>query len=172
MTADTPVPMNARARLSRGGRIALLASLALNVLFLGGFVSALVRHGGGQPMRNGNGNNGLGAYVQTLPADRSREISRRLNDKRQALGGLRREARTARDEAFATLSADPFDQERFVAAQKRLIEVEHRQRLGQLEILADIASAMTADERRAFLNWRKDAQQPAASVVTTPPPKP
>ena len=172
MTADTPVPMNARARLSRGGRIALLASLALNALFIGVFVSAFVRHGGGPPARNSNGINGLGAYVQTLPADRSRDISRRSNDKRQAIGGLRREVRAARDEAFATLSADPFDQERFVAAQKRLIEVEHRQRLGQLEILADIASAMTADERRAFLNWRKDAQQPAASVVTTPPPKP
>ena len=169
MPDNTPAPSPPR---SRGARIALIASLAVNALFVGGLVSALVRHGGGPhgPL-NGNGPNGLGAYVSTLPAERGRAISAKINDKRQALGPLRREVRQARDDALGALAAEPFDKDKFALAQKHLMELENRQRLGQLDILAEIANSMTPDERRAFINWRGQAQRPgpATSIAITPP---
>ena len=173
MPDNTPSPSLPR---SRSARLSLIASLALNALFVGGLLSALVRHGGGpHGPPNGNGANGLGAYVSTLPVERSRAISAKTNDKRQAMGPLRREVRQARDDALGAIAAEPFDKEKFVLAQKHLMELENRQRLGQVDILAEIAGSMTADERRAFINWRGQAQRlgPATSIAVTPPaPKP
>ena len=103
MPADTTIQLPTSARPSRSGRIALLLSLALNALFIGGFVSALVRHGGGSPPRNNAGAGGLGNYVLTLPPDRNREISRRVTDKRQAMGALISAANRSTT-VFSTLS--------------------------------------------------------------------
>lgn len=170
VTKEVDIPAPKRSRV-RGGRVALIASLSVNALFVGGLLSALVRHGGGpHGPPNGNAINGLGGYVATMPAERSRAISSKISDRRQALGPLRREVRQARDDALATLTAEPFDKDRFVSAQRRLIELENRQRLGQLDILAEIAGSMTADERRAYMDWRGQARRPATSIAVTPPP--
>ena len=155
MSVDQPVSMQQGSQSPRGTRLALLASLALNTLLVGGLVSAFVRYGPsafGAPGPTSQRN--LGAYVSTLPAERGDAIMRRVGEKRRALGPTRRELRTAREDALAALTSEPFDKDRFLAAQTRLIEVEHAQRLGQRDVLAEIAGSMTPEERRAYVRWR------------------
>ena len=144
-----------------------MASLAANALFVGGLVSAFVRHGAvptqGQPGPQRN----IGAYVSSLPSARSEAIWRNAAEKRKALALGRRELRKAREDAMTALTAEPFDKGKFEAAETRLIEAEHAQRLGQRDLLADIAGAMTPDERRAFVRWRGP---PRSGGGTEPPP--
>ena len=157
MPADRSVSLSSlQPGASRVTRVALIASLALNALFIGGVASAFIRHGMAPRgwSRPGGPQMGLGAYVATLPADRAKAILGRVGDRRQIMGPIHREVRQARDAALAALSAEPFDKERFLAAQTQLIETENRQRMAQRDILAEIAGSMTPEERRAYLHWR------------------
>ena len=131
VTAPTPP-----VKRWRGMRLALLASLAVNALFLGGLASALLRHdrnfGGG---RGAGSQQNLGAYVTTLPTERRTSIFKIASEKRQSFNQQRRLVRQARDDAFAALSAEPFDKTKFVAAQTRLVDAEYTQRLLQRDML-------------------------------------
>ncbi len=174
MPADqTTVPVRLVAGQS-WTRWALLASLAVNALFVGGFVSALVRYGVSPPgtAQGPAAQHNLAAYVATLPADRTSVIWRKAAGKRQALNQNRRLIRDARDEALLTLTAEPYDKERFLAAQTLLIEAEHTQRLAQRDFLADLAGSLTPDERRAFMRWRGAARPQAGDRAQPQPPTP
>ena len=155
MSAETPVQIPVPQKPSSRLRTLLLVSLAVNALLIGGLVSAVIRHGrqlsgpmGDNPQKN------LGVFVSTLPAERGRAILGRASELRRALGPIRRDVRQARDVAFAALTADPFDRDKFLSAQTRLLELEHSFRLGQKDILAEMAGTMTPEERRTFLRWR------------------
>ena len=156
MPADNVTAVSMRTGQSRGSMIALVLSLALNALFIGGVISAFARHGDTHFTRRPGQAFGLGAYVSTLPASRTKAILSAVGDRRQVMGPIRRDIRQAREAALAALTADPFDKERFLAAQTQLIETEHRQRLAQRDILVEIAASMTPDERRAYIRWRGD----------------
>lgn len=144
----------------RGTRVTLLTSLALNALFLGGLVSAFFRHGA----ESTSGRQNLGAYVSTLPKGRGDAILKRADERRRSVGPLRRDARQARDDALSALTTEPFDRERFIAAETRLIEAENVLRLAQRDILADIAASLTPEERRAYLRWRGPPRGPIEPV--------
>ncbi len=141
----------------RGGHVALLASLALNALFVGGLASAFFKHGS---ERQPQGRQNIGAYVSTLPKARSEAIMKRADERRRVIGPLRREVRQARDETLSALTADPFDRDRFMNAETHLIEAENALRLAQRDMLADIAVSLTPDERRAYIRWRGPQRAP------------
>ena len=157
--------------LPRGVKVALLTSLALNALFIGGLASAFVRHNPPAVVPNN-----IGAYVQTLPGDRRRTIWSRTGDARKQMQPLRLEVRQARREVLNALVAEPYDKSRFVAAENKLIEAEQKHRLRQRDLLADIAETLTADERRGYIRWRPALRGPggngAVDVETQSPPKP
>lgn len=152
----------------RGGQIALLASLALNALFIGGLASAFFKHGA---ERQQQGHQNLGAYVSTLPRARSEAIMKRADERRRVLNPLRRDVRQARDDALSVLTADPFDREKFLNAETRLIQAESTLRLAQRDVIADIAGSLTPDERRAYLRWRAPQRGPAQGGQPPPPPR-
>ncbi len=174
MTSVTP-EMTAKAPgSSRAVRWVLLASLALNALFVGGLVSAVVRHGGPLMMTAAGGTpNGIGAFVGGLPAERRGAVWKSTGDKRRQLAPLRRDVRAARRDVLSALTTEPFDQAAFAAAQTRLIEAEHRQRLGQRDILVDVVGTLTAEERRAFIRSRGPVRggQPGEEDEATQPKK-
>lgn len=151
MPSDQTIPSRP-AWSWKGTRVALLASLALNALFIGGLASAFFRHGS-EPWRQPARQN-IGAYVSTLPRPRSDAILKRAEERRRTFAPLRRDVRQARDEALAVLSAEPFDREKFMTAETKLIEAENALRLAQRDVLADIAGSLTAEERRAYVRWR------------------
>lgn len=151
----------------RGVRAALLASLALNALFIGGLASAFFRHGSERPHARQN----LGAYVSTLPRSRSDAILKHADERKRTFGPLRRDARQARDEALSALTAEPFDRDKFIAAETRLIEVENTLRLAQRDMLADIAGSLTPEERKAYVRWRGPPRGPVEHSQPPVPPK-
>jgi uncharacterized membrane protein len=135
-------------------RLALFASLALNALFIGGLVSAYVRHGGPLLMASGTAPNNLGAFIGTLPQERRAAVWKTTADKRRNVQPLRRDVRAARREMLALLTAEPLDRDAFSAAQTRLIEAEHRQRVAQRDFLVDVVGVLSPSERQAYLRWR------------------
>lgn len=155
MPIDTPDIAVERTRLGGPTRLALLVSLAVNALFIGGLFSAVVRHNA-QPFGQAGGpaQKSLGAYVSTLPVERKDAIWQRSTDKRRLMNASRRDVRQAREDALVALTAEPFDKERFLTAETRLIEAERTARLGQRDVLVEIAGSMTPEERRAYLRWR------------------
>jgi uncharacterized membrane protein len=169
MASDTTKLSAERPRASRWLRIALFASLTLNALFVGGLVSAFLRHGGPMSLAAGGGqNNNIGAYLVTLPAERRGAIWKATGDKRRTLMPLRRELRTARRDMLATLSAEPFDKAAFVAAQTRLIEAEHRQRLAQRDLLLEVVGSLSPDERQSYVRWRGPVRTPSGDEDEMP----
>lgn len=156
-------------RSSRWLKLALILSLAVNVLVFGAIAGAWWRGGAGPWGGRGAGN--IVGYMASLPPDRRAELMQRSKGLREQSRALRQAARqAARDRADALL-AEPFDKQRFMDAQTRQIEAEQRLRLAVRDVIAEAASNMTAAERRAFLNWRDRRGGPPPDTDDAPPPK-
>ncbi len=160
MTSDINTGSTERSRSARWLRVALFASLALNALFIGGLVSAFVRHGGPLFMASAAAPNNLGAFIGTLPQERRGAVWNTTGDKRRTMMPLRRDVRMARRDMLASLATEPFDKDAFAAAQTRLIEVEHRQRLVQRDFLVDVVGVLSPSERQAYIRWRGPMRNP------------
>jgi uncharacterized membrane protein len=160
MTSDINKGTSERPRSSRWLRFALFASLALNALFVGGLISAFVRHGGPLLMASAAAPNNLGAFIGTLPQERRGAVWKATAEKRRTMMPLRRDVRIARRDMLASLTAEPFDGGAFAAAQTRLIEAEHRQRLAQRDFLVDVAGVLSPSERQAYIKWRGPMRSP------------
>lgn len=147
--AATPQP-----RASRRTRYALIASLALNLLFvgtIGGSIWAFRHHA---PWSMSGANTHLRGFTATLPADRRFAVWRATREERRALRPLRKEVRAARAEARQALLAQPFDKQKFSAIQMRVLEVEVVARRASHQLYIAVADALSPEERVAFARWR------------------
>lgn len=135
---------------------AFIASLAVNCLVLGAVLrfAYVARHASAAPP----GTN-IFQYTETLPPDRRETLRQGLGVDRAQMRTLRQELRTARREAARELVADPFDKEKFAAAQAHVADLEARMRQEFQRVLPEMAARMSAAERRALLRWR-DARVP------------
>ena len=162
-----------RPKVARWLKWALVVSLALNLLVLGAVASMLWRGRPAAQIFAASGGGGLAGYVGSFPHERRRDLLAHGQPQRQHLMALRGEVRAARRDVFATLVAEPFDKQRYVASQARLLEIEVRQRTAMRPWLADIAAGMTLEERRAFLKWnwrdRPGQQQRGVDELAEPP---
>lgn len=150
--SETAAPPSKPGREApRWMRVLLVVSLGLNLLTVGLIASAVwhMRHmaGFGVPGR-------LSVFVENLPADRAAALRTIVNDARPSLRPLRQAAWQARREAARLFVAEPFDREKYAAAQARLFELELQVRRAHLQVITDVASQLTADERKAYLRWR------------------
>jgi uncharacterized membrane protein len=132
----------------------LIASLAFNALIIGAAASAFWRGRtlAGVHVLSGSGN--LLNYVGSLPHERRRQVFGRMQPLRAEIQALRRSIREARQELFQTLTAEPFDKQRYVEAQGHLSEAEMKLRSSVQPLYAEIAASLSPQERRAFLRWR------------------
>lgn len=161
VTTNAPVSIVPEPKgWSRWFKTALIASLALNLLVLGTLAGAAWRYRSPEmaAMQYGPGN--IVSYVGDLPADRRTALWKQTAEPRRALNPLRRAVRAARREAFATLTAEPFQPQRYIEAQGRLIEAEREQRTAAAKLFADVASTLTPEERRGFIRWREKRLPP------------
>lgn len=152
MTASMPPTAEPR-RPRRWLWIALLASLAINLMVLGVVAGAGLSWRYAAAAHGGFGPSLLG-FVRQLPAERRTVIRRLTSAQREQVAPLRREARLARKEAARALLAEPFDKEAFRLANNRVNAVEARIRDSGVDLIIEVAAAMTAAERREFLSWR------------------
>lgn len=138
-------------RTPRWMRVALVTSLALNLLTIGLIVSAAWH------LRQSAGGFGLHGrllgFAATLPEERSSAIGGLLRQAQPTLRPLRQEAWRARREAARAFAAEPFDQARFLAAHARLLATELEMRRAYARLISDVGLRLSAAERRAFLRW-------------------
>jgi uncharacterized membrane protein len=154
-------------RSPRWIKIALVASLALNLLILGTIGGSIwaSRHGPAVTGRSG-GPHMLG-FTRTLPYERRFEIWKVTRHELRALRPLRKDVRRARAQARAVLMAQPFDKQKFAEAQTRVFEAEMTFRREAQVLFVAIAAVLTPEERAAFAKWqplRRGARQRDASA--------
>jgi uncharacterized membrane protein len=145
--ANQPAP-----RRSRSLSVALLCSLALNLLFIGGFAAAAWHF---QHRHMKRGDYGLLGFTRKLPADHQDAFRKQVLDARASVKTERENVRSAWLEANSTLTVEPFDKEKFKAAMAKLREVENQYKTRLNDAFADIAAAMTPEERKLLQTWRE-----------------
>lgn len=133
----------------------LIGSLALNALALGVVVRSVWHIRSAANLSGAGLETGLPMFVNSLPSAR-RDVLRRegLAERPRVLRPLRLELRRARADATKAFLADPFDAPAFAKAQANVLEAEINLRRSVQQMLPEIASRLTVDERRAFLRWR------------------
>lgn len=174
-TAPTSPEQTLPARQPRSWRRWLLiGSLALNALFIGAAASAFWRFGGPpHALQNVPGN--LVAYVDTLPRAREQQLLPGGKQLRATIAPLRRDLREARREVIVAIGAEPFDKAAYERAQARLFEAETRLRNEQGQLLSNVFSNLTPDERRSYLRWhehRRGHPRRGGGEDDAPPPPP
>lgn len=132
-------------------RAGIIASLALNLLFIGGLGAAAWRHRHGPR----GDDMGLAGFARQLPSERQTLVRGDVEAAKQVIRPLRKAVRDAWTESNALLTAEPFDKDKFKAALDRLTEAEARLKSAATAALVDTAAKLTADERRSLQAWRE-----------------
>ncbi len=135
---------------SRWLNILLIASLALNLLFIGGLAKAAWHHRHG-----GFSSPGLMGFVRDLPPDRRQLLGGDIEAAREAARPMRQTVRDLWSEANKILLEEPFDKAKYKSAMDRVTEAEGQMRATLTGALAETASKLTPDERRALQVWRE-----------------
>lgn len=140
---------------SRRLRLALMASLALNVLIIGGVASALCfsrfGHGGGKD--GGPHGTGLLGFARTMPRERSDLIRQKFADVQPAMETFRKGIRDARAAAREAVKAESFDQAKLDAALAGIVEAETNETRARVKLFGETVGQLTPDERQALYDW-------------------
>jgi uncharacterized membrane protein len=145
MTVDAP-----NKPAGRSARIALMVSLALNVLFIGGFASAFVMHHHGH---HGRKESGLMAFARTLPAERKDMIKQKIAGEQSNMATLNKAEHDARTAARNVLLEEPFDNAKFKAALDKAVDADAQTKHARMALLASATSDLTPDERKQLHDW-------------------
>jgi Spy/CpxP family protein refolding chaperone len=133
----------------------LIASLALNLLFVGGIAAGAWHHRfGGR-----HGETGLMSFANDLAEPHRQTIRDMVTTARESMRPQRQAMRRAWDEANATLTVEPFDKEKFKAAMEHVSEAENAYKVAVTTVLASIAEKLTPEERKELQQWR-DKRRP------------
>ena len=132
---------------------ALIVSLGLNLLVLGGAASAFWKH------RHGHHERGLLGFVRELPADRQTALRDFVKTERAKLKPMRDEVQSAWSESNAVLGTEPFDKDKMKAALGRMNDAEARMRTAISDAMAQTAAQLTPQERTTFKAWRERAKE-------------
>jgi len=137
----------------RGGRslqIALIASLMLNLLFVGvvaGRWWADFRHHGHR--------GGMSELYRGLPDDRRKKIEALAESTRAESRAQRDEVRRLRRAARDVMTKEPFDASEVRQALERVSEARAKLRATRTEHFIALMSELTPQERREFLDSRR-----------------
>lgn len=142
--SDAPSdPKSVRLR-GRWVVLILVASLVLNVFFLSTFVPKL--WSGGHKCGRGDG---VRVFMKHNPD--VKELGRRLRSgKRAEIREQRKALRAAYQDYIAAVRAEPFDAERFTAAQSAFVESRRALRSLKNEWKQKLISEMTPEQRKRF----------------------
>ena len=153
---ETP-PMTPQ-KSSKGLRIALALSLALNLAVVGVVAGAFLR--GGPMLRDAMMRDpGFGPYPEALSPEDRKALRRALFDKAPEIRESRKLMRGEAREIIALLRAEPFDKKRFSELMMGQGDrVAAQLRLGQ-DLLRERVLAMSVSERQAFADRLEKGQR-------------
>lgn len=134
---------------------ALILSLALNLLFIGGLATAAWHY----YTRHARGEFGLLAFSQQLPAEHRDAFRKQVIDARASMKDQREAVRSAWLEVNSLLTTEPFDKEKLKAAMAKLRDTENQFRTSLNNSFAEIAASVTPEERKLLQTWR-DKRRP------------
>ena len=143
MSAASTDPKSVRLR-GRWVVVILAASLILNVFFVAAFLPKIWR---------GDRDCGRGDGVRAFMHNNAdvKELGRKLRrDKRDDVGERRTALRAAYQDYVAAIRAEPFDAERFAAAQSAYVDARRSMRSLKHEWMQRLVGDMTPDQRRRF----------------------
>jgi uncharacterized membrane protein len=132
---------------------AFIASLALNLLFIGLFAAAVWHHRRERQLLIQQP--GLLGFVRELPADRQDAVRDEITAARASMKDLRDGVRKNWVDANALLTVEPFDKAKFTAALAQLRESEDRYKTALNNAMADTAEKLSPDERKLLQSWRE-----------------
>jgi uncharacterized membrane protein len=141
-------------RTPRWVKVALVASLALNLLILGTIGGSIWASRQAPTVSGRSGGPHMLGFTRTLPYERRFEIWKVTRHELRALRPLRKDVRRARAQARAVLVAQPFDKQKFAEAQTRVFEAEMAFRREAQALFVAIAGVLTPEERGAFAKWQ------------------
>lgn len=129
-------------------KIALVASLCLNVLAIGAAGGLLLRHHDGPP---GGRFDRIDRIVRFLPEARRDAARSMLEARLPEYEALRDQSREARRESMALLAADPLDEAALRAAMARARASSEQRRALLEDAMMDFTLSLTAEERKAMV---------------------
>jgi uncharacterized membrane protein len=164
----TAVMSNPRLSAPRWLVLALVASLAVNLVIVAATATSLWRHRlqlepAGAPHLAPN----LLGYASTLPPDRRKQLWALTEEQRAIVRPQRRALRAARDDSLKVLVNEPFDSQSFHAAQERLLVADRAAREAVYKLYLQIAANLTKEERQGFLRWREN-RRPMQNLLDEP----
>jgi hypothetical protein len=143
-------------RSSRWLMPVLVGSLALNLIVVGAAGSLVWRsYFGSREVLGRRVVSSVIGYSVTLASERVKELERLTKEERQKVLPLRRALLEARAEVNRALTAQPFDEARFLAAQARLVEADQRSRESSFKLQVALSLHFTPEERLGYLRWRE-----------------
>ncbi len=131
--------------------VALIVSLALNLLFIGVTAGAILMGGPWGPPRHRIMAAAMDEVVQTMPDERRETARKALKRHRAQIKALRHKARQARRATMMVFRNEPFDKEAFVRAAGELRAAENDVRKAISVLATELGQHLTVDERRQFL---------------------
>jgi uncharacterized membrane protein len=143
--------------MSRGLKVLLFGSLALNLLIVGVVAGVILSGGPGKDRREARSDVGGFTLVRALPRDARADLRARFETKRKELRASGGNNAPSKQDILTSLRATPFDPQAFadlVSTQTR--SLAERGRLGQ-EALVEQVAEMTDDERRAYADDVEEA---------------
>jgi uncharacterized membrane protein len=148
------VTANVDQRLPKRSRYlypAFIASLALNLLFIGG-IAAAYWHNTHDYKRV----HGMMVFVNMLPADRQPVVRAQVQAVRDSLKDLKASVRKSWTASNDLLTAEPFDKEKFKASMTQLRDVAGQYKTALNNALADMAEKFSPAERKLLHDWREN----------------
>jgi len=155
--SDTAV---AKPKSRRWLWVALIISLALNLLFIGVTAGAFLMGGPWGPPRHRIMAAAMNEVVQSMPDERRKAARELLGRVRPEIRSLRRQVRKARRATVRAFRSDPFDEAAFKQAANGLETAETNLREAKTAVAIQLGQYLTAEERRQFLRtvmqkWRE-----------------
>jgi uncharacterized membrane protein len=149
VTVEVNQPAPRRSRLLYGG---LIASLALNLLFVGLFATAAWEHQYEHPKTS---EPGLLGFVKELAPDRQGVVRDEITAARESMKELRATVRKSWLDTNALLTAEPFDKAKFKASLAELADIEVKYKAALNNAMAETAEKLAPDERKLLKSWRE-----------------
>jgi len=149
VTVDVGQRVSRRPRYLYPG---FVASLALNLLFVGGLAAAAWHH------HNAHARTpepGLLGFVRELSPDRQDVVREEITAAREAMKDQRNAVRKVWLDTNALLTAEPFDKAKFKAALASLATAEAGYKSSLNDALAETADTLKPDERKLLQVWRE-----------------
>jgi uncharacterized membrane protein len=129
-------------------RIALLASLAVNLLGIGVIGGSWLG-----PQHSGSKEFGLKGFSYTMSNERGQMVRDAFGPYRPVIRDIRDAADNARADAANALAGEPFDPAKLRAAIDRLNDAETKGRERVSAFFLEVSGKFTAEERVAFAQW-------------------